>query len=435
MKAAIFTLGCKVNTCESSEIAALLRQAGWEITENDADAYLINSCTVTQESSRKTRQLLRRLRRLHPDAALVLTGCYAQAFPEEAASLREADLVVGHREREQLPELLADFLQNKKPLRRLLPHQAGEPFTGGGIASTEGHTRAFLKIQDGCDRFCSYCIIPYARGRSRSASLEKVRATAYAFAENGYREIVLVGINLSAFGMDSGEGDLADAVAAASAPQGVARVRLGSLEPDHLTKELIRRLHDCPKLCGQFHISLQSGSDEVLRRMNRHYTAQEYLQLTERLRANFPDCALTTDVICGFPGESEEEFKETVAFVQTVGFEKVHIFPYSRRTGTPAARRTEQISKEEKHRRCALLARETEKSREAFLAARLGKCYEVLFESQKNGVWHGYTENYIPVAVEAAGESLRGKILPVRLCALSPEGCIGEFVSEKSENL
>lgn len=438
MKAAIYTLGCKVNTCESSEIASLLRQAGWQIVTEDeqADAFVVNSCTVTEESSRKSKQLLRRLRRSNPQAVLVLTGCYVQAFPEEAAALQEADLVIGHRERESLPRLLTLFLQNRESLRLIQPHEKEEPFSGGNTASTEGHTRAFLKIQDGCDRFCSYCIIPYARGRSRSASLERVRSVSRAFAANGYREIVLVGINLSAFGKDSGEGDLADAVAAASEPAGIVRVRLGSLEPDHLTPDLLERLSACRKLCGQFHISLQSGCDSVLRRMNRHYTAEEYDTLTQRLRAGFPDCSLTTDVICGFPGESEEEFAETVAFVKKIGFEKVHIFPYSPRSGTSAARRDGQIPKHEKQKRCAYLAKITENSRTAFFAARLGKIYDVLFETQKNGLWHGYTENYIPVAVKNEGtESLRGKILPVRLSALASDGCIGERLLDETENL
>ena len=418
MKFFLKTFGCRVNQVESQALFEEFQRAGWSQTPHmeEADLCLLNTCTVTHQADKDVEKLIRQILRRNPASRLVLTGCYAAAHKEHIRQTFPQAEIVG-----------------KYDLGKTLFNKEDVCWT---VSGHEGHSRAFIKIQDGCDRFCSYCIIPYARGRSRSASLERVRSVSRAFAANGYREIVLVGINLSAFGKDSGEGDLADAVAAASEPAGIVRVRLGSLEPDHLTPDLLERLSACRKLCGQFHISLQSGCDSVLRRMNRHYTAEEYDSLTQRLRAGFPDCSLTTDVICGFPGESEEEFAETVAFVKKIGFEKVHIFPYSPRSGTSAARRDGQIPKHEKQKRCAYLAKITENSRTAFFAARLGKIYDVLFETQKNGLWHGYTENYIPVAVKNEGtESLRGKILPVRLSALSSDGCIGERLPDETENL
>lgn len=430
MRAAIYTLGCKVNTCESSEIGEQLLAAGYQLVKkgDEADVYIVNSCTVTEESSRKTRQLLRRLKREHPGAVTVLTGCYPQAFPTEAQGFLQADIVLGNRNNRALLDTLNRFFRERERRVAILPHETDERFYGGILSSTEGHTRAFLKIQDGCNRFCSYCVIPYARGRSRSRTLAETAASAEALAANGYHEIVLVGINLSAYGRDFGDTDLADAVQAVSAPPQIRRVRLGSLEPDHLTPSLIEKLQTCEKLCPQFHISLQSGSGGVLRRMNRHYTAEEYAALVQTLRASFADCTITTDIICGFPGESEEEFAQTLDFAEKIGFEKAHIFPYSPRAGTRAAAYEGQIPQKIKEARCAQLSEICENSRRRWLSSQCGRVVEVLFETPKNGFARGYTASYLPVRVrDEAGQIQPGSLRRVRILSVQGEGCIGEM--------
>lgn len=315
MKAAFYTLGCKVNQYETQAMMKQMAAAGYEVEEHAggaADVLVVNSCTVTGESDRKLRQLLRRLRREHPEAVIVLTGCMPQAFPDKAAELADADIVLGNAQRSAVAAHVEAFLARHERLVDI-PHHAAA-YERLSVDDFQGRTRAFVKIEDGCNRFCSYCIIPYARGRVRSRPLEELREEVAALAGRGFREVVLVGINLTAYGQDTGA-DIADAVSTAAAPAGIRRVRLGSLEPDHLTDALIARLAAQPKLCPQFHISLQSGCDATLRRMNRHYTSAEYAGLCARLRAAFPGCALTTDVMVGFPGEDEDEFAQSLAFV------------------------------------------------------------------------------------------------------------------------
>lgn len=429
-KAALYTLGCKVNTYESAEIAENLTRNGYLVVPQSekADVIIINSCTVTGESGRKTRQLLRRLRREEPQAVIVLTGCLPQAFPDEAKALTQADIIIGNRSNARIPELLGEYEMRKGSIFRTEPHEADERFFALPVSTTEGHTRAFLKIQDGCNRFCSYCAIPYARGRSRSREPDDIERAAHVLAENGYRELVLVGIDLSDYGHDTGW-DLADAVERVQAVDGLCRIRLGSLEPDHMTADMLDRLGKCEKLCPHFHISLQSGSDTVLKRMNRHYTASEFESLTQTLRARFPDCALTTDIICGFPGETEAEFLQTVDFVRRIRFEKVHIFPYSVREGTRAARMPEQLSVREKEERCARLSAVCDAIRAEYLQASVGKTVRVLFESPKNGCIRGYTENYLPVRVPyKAEDDLCGKIKDVCILSADIHECGGKIV-------
>lgn len=429
MQVHFHTLGCKVNQYETEELTEALTARGFTVTpvEENADIFVVNSCTVTAESDRKTRQLVRKLKHRYPQSVVVLTGCMPQAFPKAGESLQEADVVLGNNTNLQLPELLERFLETGERQTLIRPHVTGECFCGAPITGFTERTRANIKIEDGCDRFCSYCIIPTARGRVRSKPISEIRAEAKTLSQAGFREVVLVGINLSAYGKDTGE-RFYEAVAAAGEPEGILRVRLGSLEPDHLTDEVLDGLSAIPKLCPQFHISLQSGCDRVLRRMNRHYTAAEYAELCEKLRARFTDCSLTTDIMVGFPGESEDDFLETVAFAEKIGFQKIHVFPYSVRSGTRAAQMPDQIERREKERRAAVLLETAGKLRQSFLQAQVGKCCDVLLESPRpDGSFHGYTANYTPVCVQAP-TAKSGQMVRVRLLGADGDFVRGELV-------
>ena len=427
MKAAIITLGCKVNQYESEAIAGKLAGAGYEITgqDDEADVYIINSCTVTAESDRKTRQTVRRIKRLHPGSIVLLTGCMPQAFPEDAKKLLQADIVIGNKFNYRIPELLEKHIDGQRDFA-VEEHKSGEKFGGDVVTSYRERTRATLKIEDGCNRFCSYCIIPYARGRVRSKPIEEVEKEAKTFEKNGYKEIVLVGINLSAYGTDCGS-DIAQAVRTAAKPEGIKRVRLGSLEPDHITDEIIEKLKEIPEFCPQFHISLQSGCDRTLKKMNRHYSADEYRALCVKLRAAFENCTITTDLMTGFPGETQEDFEESLSFVKEIGFEKVHVFPYSRRDGTPAARMPEQVEKSEKERRAKKVIEEAEKIRQEFLKKQAGKTVSVLPEEYSKGFCRGYTANYTPVQIDCPPDKC-GEIVKVEITGVDGDYCTGKII-------
>ena len=429
MKAAFYTLGCKVNQYETEEMTEQLKKDGYIIVPSnaEADVYIINSCTVTAESTRKTRQAVRRFKSNHPDSVVVLTGCVPQAFPGETAKLTEADIVLGNKKNYMLSSELRRYFSSHKRIDISEPHLSHEKYSGGIITEFEGHTRAFVKIQDGCNRFCSYCIIPQARGRSRSKPMPEIVKELNALADKGFSEVVFVGINLSAYGHDCGT-DISEPILAAASIDSIKRIRLGSLEPDHLTDEIIDKIASTDKFCPQFHISLQSGSDPVLKRMNRHYTSGEYKALADKLRSTFPDASLTTDIITGFPGETEEEFNETVEFAKLIGFEKVHVFPYSVREGTRAAKMPDQIERAEKERRAAALAAVCEHIRAEKFAALNGKTVSVLFEKPKNGFQCGYTKNYTPVRVKT-DECLTGQIRTATITAPTDDDyCLAELI-------
>ena len=428
MRAAFYTLGCKVNQYESQAMEELFRRRGYEIVppSQEAELYIVNSCTVTSSGDKKTRQIVRRLRREHPLAVVALTGCLPQTDPRAAEELPEADLVLGTRERRTVVEAVEEYLARRQRLVRVLPHEAGEPFEPLEALGDDGHTRAFLKIQDGCTQFCAYCIIPFARGPLRSRELAALREEVAGLAAAGYREVVLTGINLSLYGRELGL-RLPDAVEAAASVPGIDRVRIGSLEPELLTDEDIARLAAVPQLCGQFHLSLQSGCDATLARMNRHYTAARYREITGALREKFPGCAITTDVITGFPGETPEEFAETCRFVREMGFAMVHIFPYSERRGTAAASMPDAVPMEERRRRAAALAEITAGSAQDFYQAQVGTVQMLLVEKKREPDWiRGYTPNYTPVRVRCTDDR-RGELLPVRITEAGPEGCTGIF--------
>ena len=427
MKVAFYTLGCKVNQYETQAMLAMLEQAGFcpcEISDGP-DVIVLNSCTVTAESDRKTRQALRKLRRSHPQCALVLTGCMPQAFAEQAAALPQADIVMGNANNPKLPALLERYFMTRQRIVDIEPHTKEERFAQTPISTFHERTRAFVKIEDGCNRFCSYCIIPYARGRVRSRPLEDLSAELKALAASGFREVVLVGINLSAYGSDLGI-NLCDAVETACDTQGIERVRLGSMEPDQLTREMIERLAKFHKLCPQFHLSLQSGCNATLKRMRRHYDTAFYRQLVSTLRGQFPNCAITTDVMVGFPGEDEEEFQTSRQFVEEIGFAKTHVFVYSRRSGTPAAEMPNQISAAVKEQRSRQMIATAQECTNRFLLSQVGQTCPVLLESrQGDGMVFGYTPNYSPVAVPGGKEEICGKLLQVTITAVANGQCEG----------
>ena len=428
MKVSFYTLGCKVNQYETQEMLSLMKSRGYDITDTRscADIYVINSCTVTAESSRKTRQAVRKFRKLNPDAIIVLTGCFPQAFPEEAAELTEADIILGNKSNSLIADAIDEFRNSGNRIIKTTAHKQQDRYCGNKIDTFDGHTRAFIKIQDGCNRYCSYCIIPKARGFSRSRPLEDIAEELKSLAEAGYKEVVFVGINLSAYGLDTGK-NICDALILAENTDGIERFRLGSLEPDHITDDVIQKLASMKKFCPQFHLSLQSGSNSILKRMNRHYTAEEYLELCSKLKKVFPDLSLTTDIIVGFPGETDENFNETVAFAEKCGFMKVHVFPFSPREGTVAYKYTDKISNGIKAHRCSVLQNNCDRFRNNFLATLTGKVVNVLFETPKGRINQGYTENYTPVSVES-DINLCGEIRQVKILSATDEMCYGELI-------
>ena len=418
MKVAIYTLGCKVNQYETQAMEQELLARGHTLTEfsDEADAYIVNTCSVTAVSDQKSRQVIHRVQKQHPAAVVAVCGCYPQTHPEDVRKLG-ADLIAGTGDREGFVSLLEEAAAGKKNLEAIdksFERRVFEVLPAGGM---EGRTRAMLKIEDGCVNFCTYCIIPYARGPVRSLSLEQAVEQTRQLAAEGYREIVLTGIEISSWGHDFKNGQsLIDLLEALSAAAPEVRLRLGSLEPRTVTEDFCRRAAALPNLCPQFHLSMQSGCDATLKRMNRKYDTARYYESVTLLRRYFDRPAITTDMIVGFPGETEEEFSSTLAFIQKCAFSAMHIFPYSKRPGTPAAKMPDQVPnavKEERAHRGAQAAAEMER---AYLEQFVGECLPVLFEQQRDGLWRGYTTRYSEVAVEN-GENLHNQLKTVRIVA------------------
>ena len=429
MKVAIYTLGCKVNQYETQAMEQELRRRGHEVVEFSApaDAYVVNSCSVTAVSDQKSRQMLHRIRREHPAAVAALCGCYPQTHAEDVRKL-DVDLIAGTGDRVGFIDLLEQAVEEKRPLEaidRAFDRRTFEVLPAGGMAE---RTRAMLKVEDGCVNFCTYCIIPYARGPVRSLPLDKAMEQAAQLKADGYREIVLTGIEISSWGKDLKNGqtliDLMEALCKAA--PGV-RIRLGSLEPRTITEDFCRRAAALPYLCPQFHLSMQSGCDATLKRMNRKYDAARFAQSVALLNQYFEHPAITTDMIVGFPEETEEEFAQTLDFIRACGFAQMHIFPYSIRPGTPAAemRQVPKAVKEERARRGAAVASEM---RQAYLEACVGKMYPVLFEQPKDGRFFGHAPNYMEVLVE--GEDLHNTVKMVRITGLEGDVLLGEIVEE-----
>ncbi|MCQ2449062.1 MAG: tRNA (N(6)-L-threonylcarbamoyladenosine(37)-C(2))-methylthiotransferase MtaB [Clostridia bacterium] len=428
MKVYFQTLGCKVNQYETQALRERFLAEGHSaaVTLAEADIIIINSCTVTAESDRKTRQLVRKCRRQNPTATIVLTGCMAQAFPEKAKKLTEADIIIGNKDPEKTVKLALNFKRGNDALFEVDDHIAGETYNTPVVTDFSERTRAYMKIEDGCERYCTYCAIPKARGPVRSRDIESIKTETVALAQKGFREVVLVGINLSAYGKDA-EYNLCDAVEVVCAEKNILRVRLGSLEPDHITDKMLERLAAQPKFCPQFHLSLQSGCDATLERMNRKYDSAFYRDLIQRIRSRFPDASITTDVMVGFAGETDEEFEQSLAFVKEIGFAKAHVFMYSRREGTVAAALKNQVQNAVKEERSRRMIEATEKSENECLSQMIGNAYPVLFETADNGFAVGYTPQYARVYVES-NDPFTGKIKTVRITKVKNDHCFGVIV-------
>ena len=428
MKIAFHTLGCKVNQYETEVMRESFIKNGYTVVPDNApfDIIVINSCTVTAESDRKTRQTLNRFRKENPEAVIVLTGCMVQAFAEKSKDLTAADIIVGNTDVAKIEKSVHRFLQEGERIFEVSEHKRTERFNTPNIKEFAERTRAYMKIEDGCDRFCTYCIIPTARGFVRSKPIADIKKEAEELAKNGFIEIVLVGINLTSYGKGE-DMNLCDAVDAVCEVEGIKRVRLGSLEPDHITDRMLMRFKAQEKFCPQFHLSLQSGCDATLKRMNRHYDTAFYRDLVTRIRNMFPDSAITTDIMVGFAGETEQEFLESINFAKEMGFAKSHIFAYSRRSGTVAYNLKGQISKQEKSNRSKRMIEVTNQTEKEFLEGQIGKTVSVLFETNENGFSEGYTKNYARVKVKTE-TAHSGEILNVKLISAKNGYCIGEFV-------
>ena len=416
---ALHNLGCKVNSYEMDVMQQRLQDRGYKIVPFDgaADIYIINTCTVTNIADRKSRQMIHRARRCNPDAVVVAVGCYVQTAAGEALEDGTVDIAVGNNRKKDIVSIIEEYLKTREqPRVEKIDINNTREYEEMQLTRTAEHTRAYIKIQDGCNQFCSYCIIPYARGRVRSRAEEDILQEVRGIVAAGYREIVLTGIHISSYGLDRGGPELLQLIMKLHGIDGLKRIRLGSLEPRIVTEQFARQLSTLPGLCPHFHLSLQSGSDAVLGRMNRHYTAGEYFQTTEILRNCFRDPAITTDVIVGFPGETEEEFRETEAFVRKVNFYEMHIFKYSRRQGTRAAMMEGQLTEAEKGRRSAVLAQAEEEMSRSYRAGWLNRETGVLFEEKKQVAggtyWIGHTPQYVKVAMEAGENAdLSGQIV------------------------
>lgn len=427
MKIAFYTLGCKANQFETQALERLFAERGHEIVPFDgfADVYVVNTCTVTALSDKKSRNAARRCKKHNPAARLVLCGCYAQVKPQEARALCGADAVIGTPDKSRVvsiveelaPDGVRDLWHEAPPLFDVLP--------AGGLS---GRTRALLKVQDGCRNFCTYCLIPFARGPERSMPFDTAVSEARRLAEEGYREIVLTGIEISAYGRDlPGRPGLISLIEALCQAAPGCRIRLGSLEPRTVTEDFARRCAALPNLCPHFHLSLQSGCDKTLRAMNRHYTAGEYKAACGLLRRYLPGCGLTTDLIVGFPGETREDFEESLRFVTECELGKVHVFPYSRRQGTRAASMPGQLSQAEKAARSQQAIRVCRALEQKDLEARVGQTYDVLFEQQEDGWFTGHIPEYC--LVKARGEDLHNRVLPVKITGCEEETLIGEVLA------
>lgn len=432
-KVYFITFGCKVNQYETECMKTAFQKSGFEISAkpDGADAIIINSCTVTEYGDSDVLSTLRKMRKKFPSAVIALTGCYPQA-EKSAENLSEADIITGTKNRAEILRLVAEFLENHERKIFIEKYSGNDIFESLDFPSFEKNTRAFMKIQDGCNQFCTYCIIPYARGRCRSRSLESVRAEAENSARMGKKEIVLTGINLAFYGMEYGT-SLADAVEVCSAVEGIERIRLGSLEPEKMSDDLLKRLSAVEKLCPQFHLSLQSGCDRTLKAMNRHYTSGEYYELTQKIRNYFPECSFTTDIMVGFPDETDEDFRQSAEFVHKIGFSRVHVFRYSRRKGTPADRMSGQIPEHIKTVRATEMTKTAEKMRAEYMRSLVGKTVRVLFERENcTDFYRGYAEDYtlIKIPRENSEKSLRNQIFYVTIEESHSDFCTGRIVSE-----
>lgn len=423
-KAALHNLGCKVNAYETEAMQELLEQSGYEIVpfQEGADVYIINTCTVTNIADRKSRQMLHKAKKMNPDAVVVAAGCYVQTMEQKGQVDPCIDIVIGNNKKQDLVRILKEYEESTKELKEeVLDINHTNEYEALHLTKTAEHTRAYIKVQDGCNQFCSYCIIPYARGRVRSREKSDVVEEVTSLASNGYKEVVLTGIHLSSYGVDFSEEKketLLTLIEAVHEIEGIERIRLGSLEPRIITEEFARAISGMPKVCPHFHLSLQSGCDETLKRMNRRYTAGEYYEKCLLLRKYFKNPALTTDVIVGFPGETEEEFKESMAFVDKVDFYETHIFKYSKREGTKAAAMEHQVDEQVKTKRSGLMLELDKEKRRKYEDSFIGNTVEVLMEEPvsrgQETYMTGHTREYIKIALKTE-ENLRNQNVLIKI--------------------
>ena len=435
-KIAFYTLGCKVNQSDTASMEGIFRRAGYEVVDfgSPADVYLINTCVVTNTGQRKSRQIINRAVRHNPLSLIVVTGCYPQTAPEEVRAIAGVDVIIGNQERARIVELVEQALENKQTeiLDNVQKMTVDTKFEELGVGTDTDKTRAFLKIQEGCNQYWTYCIIPYARGPLRSRSLESIRSEVAKLVEAGYKEVVLIGIHLGCYGKElAKEGKhitLYDAVQAVLSVEGMCRVRLGSLESVEVEPRLLELMANEPRLCKHLHLPLQSGCDKILQAMHRPYDTARFTQLLQQIRAQVPDVAITTDIIVGFPGETEEDFATTLAFAEKCGFAKMHIFPYSKRKGTPAEKMPNQVDEAVKGERAARLAAVDEKLHQAMLKQMVGKTEEVLFEQPVDAVhMEGLCGPYLRVVVPGTSE-LANTIAQVKITGIVDDWLTGEIV-------
>ncbi len=420
-KVALHNLGCKVNAYETEAMQELLEKEGYEIVpfKEGADIYIINTCTVTNMADRKSRQMLHRAKKMNPNAIVVAAGCYVQAKSESKETDESIDIIIGNNKKQDLISILKEYQEKHDGIQKeIIDINHTKEYEELHLSKTAEHTRAYLKVQDGCNQFCTYCIIPYARGRVRSREKENVVAEVKQLVANGYQEVVLTGIHLSSYGVDLQGEDLLSLILAVNEIEGLKRIRLGSLEPRIITEEFAKTISGLEKICPHFHLSLQSGCNGTLKRMNRRYTAEEYFEKCELLRKYFDNPALTTDVIVGFPGETEEEFEESRAFVEKVNFYETHIFKYSRREGTKAAVMENQVPEQIKTKRSNILLELDERKRKEYEEKFIGKTVEVLMEEEveKEGKRYqtGHTKEYIKVALES-DENMQNQLVKIKI--------------------
>lgn len=428
VKAAIVTLGCKVNQYESDAMFDMLTDAGAEIVspKEGADIYIVNTCSVTNIAERKSRQMLHRAKKLNPDTVVAAVGCYAQVGKDELKKDPLIDLIIGNNKKKDLIPILEEYFKEQQQSTEVLDLSAGSEYEALHVSHLNEHTRAYIKVQDGCNQFCSYCIIPYARGRVRSRDMEDILTEIRKLSENGCREFVITGIHVCSYGTDlNGGKGLIDLLEEIGKIEGVRRIRLGSLEPGIITEESVKRLQNIKQFCPHFHLSLQSGCDATLKRMNRKYTTGEIRQKVKILRNAYDNPALTTDIIVGFPGETDEEFEQTRKFLEEINLYEMHVFKYSKRKGTRAAVMEDQVNDQKKAGRSAILIAMSDKNKLAFEQKQTGKETEVLIEEKlknsREGLYVGHTREYVKVAVES-NEPLENRIVRVQLTGVSGDG-------------
>lgn len=427
-KIASYALGCKVNQYESEAIAELFAEKGYEVVsvDDEADVYIINTCTVTNFGDKKSRQLIRKVKRQNENAIVAVVGCYAQTAPEELAAVHGVNLVIGTKDKSKIVELVEDYQAEQGVQNYVTDIMHERVFEPLEIKKLANRTRAYLKIQDGCSQFCSYCIIPYARGPIRSRQPEDVIAEVKRLAENGFKEVVLTGIHVASYGKDLKTITLTDIIRQVHEVEGIERIRFSSIEPNVVTEEFAAAMAELPKVCDHFHLSLQSGCDKTLKEMNRKYDTEKYRQAAALLRKYLPDVAITTDIIVGFPGETEEDYQASRAFAEEIGFSKIHVFPYSPKKGTPAAARKDQLQNAVKQARSHDLITVSDRMTDAFLQKHVGKIMPVLFERCiGDDVYEGHTTNYMKVHARST-KDLSNVIADTKILSVAEEMAFGE---------